>query len=111
MLYGILITLSVLVNVLLIVLLKLIVNKTYQYDNMLNGICDDLDLFVSYVDDVRKTTVFSQHPDLVNLHNNLVILRERFHNRVDEFSKISSQRERIKYLEAELKKVKPVVVD
>jgi len=82
MIFGILITLSVIVNIALFYVVKGLAERSMQYDAALNNIVEDLDIFIDYADSLLEKKIFSMSPEIITFTQNLRDMRKRLEDHV-----------------------------
>jgi len=107
MIVGIIITLSVVLNVLLIFFLSVFIRRASEYDYTLESIYDDMDIFVNYSDELLSKSFGSMSPDVINFSKNLRQMR----NRMDMHIIQSHHREKKKKQVKSVNPNPPVTVD
>ena len=88
MIYGIVITLSILLNIALAMVLRRFVTRTIQFDDVLNSIYDDMEKFIIYSDELLLKSTFSRSPEMMGFCQNLKIMRNRMDMYISEAGRV-----------------------
>ena len=83
----ILITLSVVVNLIGFFVVRHMAVRLIQFDNMFNNIIDDVEIFRSYMAELITKSTFSRSPDMISLNQNINQLKTRFDGYADAYAK------------------------
>lgn len=82
MVFGILITLSIVVNISLFFAVKRFAERSLQYDATLEDITDDLEIFIEYADSLLQKKIFSMSPEIITFTQNLRDMRKRLDDHI-----------------------------
>ena len=100
-----LLAVSVLLNVATVLVVPRYIRRLFQFDLLLETIADDIDVNLKVFDEINKSSILVNTPEIMSAHQNMMVMRDRLH----EFSlRIQEATNRRKALKASTNR--PVVV-
>lgn len=88
-LLTVLLTVSVIINILLALFLSTASSRLLQFDNLFQKVLDDVDVFEEYLAELEKKSSFSQSPDVIKLNHGISSMRDRFNSYILTFKSMS----------------------